>query len=1553
MEHIRITYLKDPDRFWFCREDCFLGDEATDLRTKLSRALRSATSNDTWTPTEGEVVAFFQKNVEVWDRATVQNIASNGEITIWLEDLGFPHTFDGFDGKGMKTVLRPMPDVQLPLKNLVRQGRLFGIIPAKKKLNLETFQDEMIKSDGVWSVEAIDLMRKVVDLAETISFELKSSVNNVFYGNLVFSMPNGKKISARELLKDHSMNSEASFEESPTQEASKSPVPVEEENEWIEKSLDLEHDTFDESVSTYECPDTEVASGPPDNDKSGSYGDKTMIMDQEQAAEYVWTPNARASARRRGRALLSREFSAEIMTSDREMEKNIRSVSEAHNIIALELYKEKQQLPEKPLELEMTQSSRSIRKMPLPAGMMRDTESLRQHSEENLQVKLIPQEFNNESGPSNEEDLRHLGTLPVGSTAKKRYQRVLVHCPVPVKMIEKITEVCFREEVHQRLKRERIGDVYRVQSYGWPHLFRGGSIIIIGQRKSGKTLTYLPMLYTKMMTEKEKDRGEMGVGARAIVICSSSKKVIQTSNTFASFNDRRQMKLDVLASYDQRDTFRHVIELQNGYDVLFTTVPALKRLLQTAKQETVKLLTPKDIRYVVIDDYDGVTVNFRKDLSLVFKACLSVVDEHDRYRAQVVITSCRWMAEFRELWWKYDNPMVCIASGIEASLYGNAKFSMQIMDKDEKVKAVVGILSIKEYLSRPTMVVCNTPEEVESLIEILQEAGVPVLAFTAPEKKMHEIQEKCVILCTDACLIDINVHNIECLIHFSLPDKWSIFDRRFVVCFEYYEDQVSGECRSKSPVSVTILLDQDNNVQLPKLVNFMKTRFGDVEIVPEILQCANVVLHRREEAKIGENIPLCSAMLEFGECKIRSLDCGYRHVFDKSDAPSELLPKKGYVRLRILSVVSPLHFQGHILHSMNSHTDPYDMWTVVNESDKYLVFQNTLNGHMMVPENQITPGSDDVHPGELYLFLFEHKFLRVLIERSKKEKGIVYVAFTAIDVPMKLDQIGSHDLLVLPQEFKNFPAQLIDVRLFGLVPNDHELVWDMKTIEMVKSWIKSAEEYENSDKLSYIGLIELTMKNTIYVKSLFQVEYFDTNQKNFTKWSVKAKILKNKLGVESTTDRMIIIKELAKYYGIYTEEETEIAEDQASVVNNVDEDAKTTEKVKDDQEPQNLQEIPKHDQELQETPKAVEVKMNWMTIPLESLVDIHMLEYPGLDGFYVQDLSKTAQLMELEAKIKEFTANGNVKIKKTIKVGDYCLVSLDNMYYRGQVCQETELLYHVFLVDLGNIGCYVKSKIYEISPNLITDYDCFAIRCSLLGLKSTAETFWYDDLDQICEYVKFIKGPSDKDALQIYPVEESTITTNGSKVPVYSVIMLDREQSDIVINRRILEDKFAVKDPKKWPLVMEFLEEKLPEILGTEPKGPKVTIPEEVKQPEEVKEEEEPSQQNSSNEYQVFQMHPWKEPQVEWGQNNQEIFLTITGAAELKDYQVIVQPTFLSISLILADGHQGCLINLYGSIETGHTLVEVKPKSLVIILKKEPGGVWPNLVNSPDKFHSK
>lgn len=103
--------------------------------------------------------------------------------------------------------------------------------------------------------------------------------------------------------------------------------------------------------------------------------------------------------------------------------------------------------------------------------------------------------------------------------------------------------------------------------------------------------------------------------------------------------------------------------------------------------------------------------------------------------------------------------------------------------------------------------------------------------------------EMLVMVCYDAILPDLEICMAQHIIHFSLAKSWTSFTRRFACAFGYYsnpfvEVATAPAQQKKGSASSLIMLDENNNEQLPTLVKFLQIHN---HVVPElVLKLANV-----------------------------------------------------------------------------------------------------------------------------------------------------------------------------------------------------------------------------------------------------------------------------------------------------------------------------------------------------------------------------------------------------------------------------------------------------------------------------------------------------------------------------------------------------------------------------------------------------------------------------------------------------------------------------------------------------------------------------------------
>ncbi|KAL9874018.1 putative ATP-dependent RNA helicase BoYb [Glossina fuscipes fuscipes] len=188
-----------------------------------------------------------------------------------------------------------------------------------------------------------------------------------------------------------------------------------------------------------------------------------------------------------------------------------------------------------------------------------------------------------------------------------------------------------------------------------------------------------------------------------------------------------------------------------------------------------------------------------------------------------------------------------------------------------------------------------------------------------------------------------------------MPTSWTQFTARFSVLIESYDNLLADTfakippcAHSSNRVCSLVLLDDENNLQLPHLVDFM--RMHQQIVRPDIQAMANHLLITLADARVCNDVQLCLDVLDFGECD--ELFCNKRHEITSLDVVTKKddIPMDGEIRIRIiLKTVSPSHYIARLL----EHKAPRaKQWLEIRHSRKTTAFARQLDLHYFDPNNR-------------------------------------------------------------------------------------------------------------------------------------------------------------------------------------------------------------------------------------------------------------------------------------------------------------------------------------------------------------------------------------------------------------------------------------------------------------------------------------------------------------------------------------------------------------------------------------------------------------------------
>ena len=322
-----------------------------------------------------------------------------------------------------------------------------------------------------------------------------------------------------------------------------------------------------------------------------------------------------------------------------------------------------------------------------------------------------------------------------------------------------------------------------------------------------------------------------------------------------------------------------------------------------------------------------------------------------------------------------------------------------------------------------------------------------------------------------------------------MPTSWTRFTTRFSALARTYKNHVShnfedtllSTSSNERYAHSMILLDENNNMQLPRLVDFMIKHNQVVQ--GEIVTVSKRVMTSIEEQKILNGCQLCPKLLEFGECD--EARCDNRHELTRFDVKNEKddIPYAGEIRIHLLKVFSPTHYAVRLLrHKALNGTK----WLEVRRSSEALTFAVQLDMHYRNGKNLTLHWPP--HVNDLCIYQYGDNFRRASILEApafnQKNTNVVQsnlkVTLKLIDDGPIISSVKCSDIFLCDDKFKDFPAQAIDVRLMDVVPFDNERSWDSKTIKQVQKWIMEDIKSDNVIQAS----IDFALANTIWVKNI-------------------------------------------------------------------------------------------------------------------------------------------------------------------------------------------------------------------------------------------------------------------------------------------------------------------------------------------------------------------------------------------------------------------------------------------------------------------------------------
>uniref|UniRef100_A0A182FTZ2 RNA helicase n=1 Tax=Anopheles albimanus TaxID=7167 RepID=A0A182FTZ2_ANOAL len=951
--------------------------------------------------------------------------------------------------------------------------------------------------------------------------------------------------------------------------------------------------------------------------------------------------------------------------------------------------------------------------------------------------------------------------------------RILVHGKRVPKPIESLANAHFCPEVYRELERMRFNSIYRLQAYAWPHIMRSNSLMCVSSGRTGKTFAYLPAICTLSKMHIDEKLVPEGAGPVCIVVTDSAREVQRVASYC-----RRLLNTDVNKHLSVHECFgiRNVLKtcnlLLNGCAILVTTAPCYRRLYDSMPESFVR----KRIQLLVIDNLENIMVHSVSELQLLCKHC-------DKPDLQVIVTASYWQSILGGFLRRYKNMIVCIGAYIEAAVYAKAQIKLRLVPNGRKAGEMIRFIEQHDYRAQRTIVIGKDDEDLQEIVQAARHRSINHLmcneqtiitqlaGFAAWDQE--PAGNMSLLIVSDAVLGDLKVANAQHIIHYSLPYSWTLFTRRFAASFNYYDKVCSWVEGQSNPderqrPSSLVLLDEDSNEQLPKLIEFLELHHSldmSTPLHEQLYKLAQSIRREHEQSKATDGsalYTLCPRVLQFAKCpNIRT--CRHRHVITGDDLTHKL-PTSGTVRLKILNITSPSHYSGRIeaLRARNG------AWREVNDSGQFFRHDLAMQSYYANENQHVSYGR--LAAKDLCAIFLDKKYWRCQIlrfEDTADPMAIRPVLLKLIDSG-RLIELTSSFLLHLPDQFRSLPPQAIDIRIAGIVPLDNESDWDNVSSETVRRWI---DEFINEPGTCHFeGNVLLALQDTIWLDDLRGVEQLGVPKTDVTRIRFKSNIVSKQFAIADRAP-FEMLRQLVNQCVMLQQPEApeamdEIQDDLAMDVPMVNESSPSPLSIGAIPATENIEDIALEREEECVSPRmrrdqATKVPFrnstNNSSISCDSfeVVDLpnHLTETSqGSDGYAFASLEEgesyhvsignyytpdnfyifcNDDISAITRAIEEFTGiESNLKPLGTPRTGGYCLAAdAPDLFRRAKIASVAPEYVTVFLLDFGGEVGFKREELFHIPDQLLRSTPFCAIKGKFACLKPLAnDGRWSDDV---------------------------------------------------------------------------------------------------------------------------------------------------------------------------------------------------------------------------------
>uniref|UniRef100_A0A3Q3EIQ7 RNA helicase n=1 Tax=Labrus bergylta TaxID=56723 RepID=A0A3Q3EIQ7_9LABR len=613
-----------------------------------------------------------------------------------------------------------------------------------------------------------------------------------------------------------------------------------------------------------------------------------------------------------------------------------------------------------------------------------------------------------------------------------RRSGILVHSALPVEPCSCLDDAPVTDTLRRVLQRKQYNSLSPADRYSWPAVARGCNTVIVSPN-ADQPLSYLAPLLTHILLNSIFTSLTSSAGPIAVLLCPGWEKV--------------QAVYDLLDETKVAHTLHpFVVLLGIGKDEAKTIrIPKNCLLLVTTPFSLVRMLSCHcflflRLYHLVLDEADQLFTLAPEQMATILQHYQKVTSSEQKASCpqQLIAVAKRWTSHMEGLLANHmPHPCIVLTVPEEAALYGNIHQIILMTLESSKISVLLSSLDFNPDVGQKTLIVANSAQEVENVFKAVSNKSA--FCLMTHEGLTHDfdfvIQQwrkdigpgtHLILVTTNECLRCFGIRDATCVVHFSFPTSPKVFGSRLFCMAENFRDLsewVPSLDQSESSLSLTksvLLISERNARHVVGVLRFLIRT--NAPLPSELLSFAQGVHTAREDQKTTR--PLCKHLKSFGVCRDSSV-CPDRHRFIPR-LDQSVLPASGVIEVVPLYIKTASVFYGCIIRKEEG-----GFHSLLSEMTSYYADKK--------------PGAKELLEGELYAVEEDEVFYRVKI-LSVPDKGdrlFFSVLARFIDVG-KEEEVKSHQILQLPEQFHSLPGQAVEIILCRVKPVDKETEWHPK-----------------------------------------------------------------------------------------------------------------------------------------------------------------------------------------------------------------------------------------------------------------------------------------------------------------------------------------------------------------------------------------------------------------------------------------------------------------------------------------------------------------------------